>query len=94
MIWCVQRFQSRSHSQPGPEVPLTQSLSDWFTLQNYARESKALSEGYRLNVNGATDNRTFHLYGYVLAVNSAKTVKSLTLPKSVNAVVLSLTLSQ
>jgi hypothetical protein len=44
--------------------------------------------------NGATDNRTFYFYGYVLALNTAKTVKSLTLPKNVNAVVLSLTLSQ
>jgi hypothetical protein len=73
---------------------LAQSLSDWFTPQNYAGESKALTEAYRLNATGATDKRTFYLYGYGVAINPAKTVKSLTLPKNVNAVVLSLTLSQ
>ena len=77
----------------GTTSTLTQSLSDWFTPQNYTGESKALTEAYRLNSNGTTDNRTFYLYGYTFAINSAKTVKSLALPKNTNVVVLSLTLS-
>ena len=77
----------------GTTSTFTQSLSDWFTPQNYAGESKVLTEAYRLAPNGSTDNRTFYLYGYTFALNAAKTVKSLTLPKNTNVVVLALTLS-
>jgi hypothetical protein len=77
----------------GTTSTFTQSLSDWFTPQNYAGESKALTEAYRLNPNGTTDNRTFYVYGYTFAINSAKTVKSLALPKNTDVVVLALTLS-
>jgi hypothetical protein len=43
---------------------------------------------YRLNSSGAQDNRTFYLYGYSFALNSAKTAVSLKLPASRNVVVL------
>ena len=72
----------------GTTSSFTQSLSDWFTPQNYAGESKALTMAYRLAPSGATDNGTFYLYGYSFALNSAKTVKSLTLPNNRNVVVL------
>jgi hypothetical protein len=71
----------------------TQSLSDWNTPQNYAGETKALTEAYRLNPNGTPDDRTFYVYGYTFAINSAKTVKSLALPNNSDVVVLALTLS-
>jgi hypothetical protein len=77
----------------GTTTTLTQSLSDWFTPQSYAGESKAATEAYRLSASGATDNRTFYLYGYTLAINGSKTVQSLALPKNNNVVVLALTLS-
>ena len=72
----------------GTSTSFTQSLSDWFTPQNYPGESKALTMPYRLNLNGTLDNRTFYLYGYSFALNPAKTVASLTLPKTGNVVVL------
>jgi hypothetical protein len=72
----------------GTTTSVTQSLSDWYSPQNYAGEAKAATMAYRLNQNGTTDNRTFYLYGYSLAVNSAKTVKSITLPNNRNVVVL------
>jgi len=71
---------------------VTQSLSDWFTPQSYAGESIAQTEAYRISPNGTLDQRTFYLYGYTFALNSAKTVKSLTLPKNANVVVLGVTL--
>jgi hypothetical protein len=69
-----------------------QSLSDWYTPQKYSGESEAVTLPYRLIATGATDNRTFYLYGYSIAINDAKTVKSLTLPANRNVVVLAVTL--
>ncbi|MBV8143608.1 MAG: chitobiase/beta-hexosaminidase C-terminal domain-containing protein, partial [Gammaproteobacteria bacterium] len=76
----------------GTSASFTQSLSDWFAPQNYPGEVKALSMPYRLNPSGAVDNRTFYLYGYSFALNSAKTAVSLTLPGSRHVVVLAVDL--
>ena len=77
----------------GTTSSFTQSLSDWFTPQNYAGESQALAMPYRLVPSGATDNGPFYLYGYSFAINSAKTVKSITLPNNRNVVVLAVDLT-
>jgi hypothetical protein len=76
----------------GTTTTVTQSLSDWFTPQRYAGESTASTMSYRLTSTGAKDARTFYLYGYSLAINKAKTVKSITLPKNRNVVVLAIDL--
>jgi hypothetical protein len=76
----------------GTTTTFTQRLSDWFTPQSYAGESIAQTEAYRISPNGTLDQRTFYVYGYTFALNSAKTVKSLTLPKNANVVVLGVTL--
>jgi hypothetical protein len=70
----------------------TQSLSDWFTPQSYSGESVAMSMAYRDLSNGTTDPRTFSLYGYSFTLNSAKTVKSITLPNNANVKVVAVTL--
>jgi hypothetical protein len=72
----------------GSTTTITQSLSDWFTPVTYTGESIAKTMAYRLTATGATDNRTFYLYGYAFAINAAKTVKSLTLPANRSVVVL------
>ena len=77
----------------GTTTSFTQSLSDWHTPQNYAGESQAVSMAYRLTASGAEDNRPFYLYGYTFAVNSAKTVASITLPKNRDVVVLAVDVS-
>ena len=69
-----------------------QSLSDWYTPQNYAGESKAVTMGHRNDSDGTADNRTFYLYGYSFNLNSAKTVQSLRLPNDGNVVVLAVSL--
>jgi hypothetical protein len=43
---------------------------------------------YRVSATGATENGPFYLYGYSFALNSAKTVASMTLPNNRNVVVL------
>jgi hypothetical protein len=77
----------------GTTTRFTQSLSDWHTPQRYPGESQAVIMPYRIMPSGATDNRTFYLYGYSFAVNSAKTVKSITLPNNPNVVVLAIDVS-
>ena len=72
----------------GTSTSFTQSMSDWFTPQSYTGESQVLAMAYRLNSSGAEDNRTFYLYGYSFALNSAKTAVSLKLPASRNVMVL------
>ncbi len=74
----------------GTTTTITQSLSDWFTPQSYAGESTALSMAHRDTSSGTEDNRTFNLYGYSFAINSAKTLASVTLPNNRNVVVLAL----
>jgi hypothetical protein len=76
----------------GTSTSFTQSLSDWYTPQNYPGESQALTMPYRIAPSGALQNLTFYLYGYSFALNSAKTPVSLTLPKNRNVVVLAIDL--
>ncbi len=75
----------------GTTATFTQSLSDWFSPQNYSGESKAVTMAYRDLSNGTKDNQTFFVYGYTFALNSAKTVSSLTLPNDANVEVLAAT---
>jgi hypothetical protein len=71
----------------------TQSFSDWFTPQNYLRESNALTMAYRDLGDGTKDNRSFHLYGYAFQLDSSKRrVWNLTLPRNADVKVLALTL--
>ena len=70
----------------------TQDLSDWLFRQNYPGESIAAATSRRNNSNGSADNFTFNLYSYVFASNSAKTLKSITLPNNRNVVVLAISI--
>src|SRR6185369_10019205 len=47
----------------GTTQTFTQSVSDWYTPQNYSGESIAASTAYRDMSNGGTDNRTFDVFG-------------------------------
>ncbi len=72
----------------GTTTTIAQSLSDWFTPQSYAGESTAKTMTYRDTSTGGTSTGSPNLYGYSFAINSAKTVQSLTLPSNRNVVVL------
>ncbi len=77
----------------GTTSTFKQNLSDWFSPQNYAGESQALKMAYRIAPSGATSAGPVYLYGYSFALNSAKTVQSLTLPNNRNVVVLAVDVS-
>ena len=72
----------------GTTTTIKQNVSDWYSPQSYAGESIAVSMAYRINQYGVIDNHLADLYGYSFAIDSTKTVKSLTLPASRNIVVL------
>ena len=73
----------------GTTTTITQSLSDWWGApQNYTGESQVLKMPYLVTSTGATMNQVVYVYGYSFAINSAKTVKSLTLPANRNVMIL------
>ena len=76
----------------GSTATITQSLSDWFTPQNYPGEAKAVPMGYRNTSGGSKDNRAFYLYGYSFPLDSSKTLVSIRLPANPNVEVLALAL--
>jgi hypothetical protein len=76
----------------GTTAPFAQSLSDWYTPQTYPGESEAVAMAYRNFDDGTKDNRTFNLYSYRFAIDSGKTVQSVSLPNNPNVVVLAVTL--
>ena len=63
-------------------------MSDWLTPQSYPGESTALTLDHRIMHSGVASAGPYHLYGYSLNLNPAKTVRSLTLPASSDVVVL------
>ncbi|MGD0569050.1 MAG: hypothetical protein ABSA78_11640 [Candidatus Sulfotelmatobacter sp.] len=76
----------------GTSSKFTQSFSDWYTPQNFPRESEGVAMAYRNYENGTKDQRTFSLYAYRFPLNSAKVVQSITLPNDADVVVLAATL--
>lgn len=76
----------------GTSSQFTQSFSDWYTPQGYPNESEAVAMQYRNYQDGSKDNRTFNLYAYRFALNSAKVVQSITLPNDSHVAVLAATL--
>jgi hypothetical protein len=77
----------------GTSTSFKQNLSDWFTPQSYAGESVASTMTYRIASSGASSSGPCYLYGYSFAINSAKSVKSITLPNNRNVVVLAVAVS-
>jgi hypothetical protein len=70
----------------------TQSLSDWFRPQNYSGETIVSTMAYRIAPSGATSPGPCYLYGYTFALNSAKTIASITLPANSNVKVFAIDL--
>lgn len=72
----------------GSSSTVVQGMSDWATPQSYPGESTALTMDHRIEHSGTASEGPYHLYGYTLSLNPAKTVQSLTLPASGYVVVL------
>jgi hypothetical protein len=76
----------------GSSQTFTQSLSDWFRPQNYPGETIVSTMAYRISPSGASSPGPCYLYGYTFALNSAKTVASITLPANSNVKVFAIDL--
>jgi hypothetical protein len=72
----------------GTSSTIVQGMSDWLTPKSYPGESTALTMDHRIEHSGTASAGPYHLYGYTLNLNPAKTVQSLTLPASGYVVVL------
>lgn len=73
----------------GSTTKFTQSLSNWWgPPQHYTGESQVMQMPDLVTPTGATLQHAAYVYGYLFALNSSKTVESITLPKNRNVVVL------
>ncbi|MGO8671501.1 MAG: fibronectin type III domain-containing protein [Capsulimonadaceae bacterium] len=70
----------------------TQGISDWGTYSDNTGETVVSTLAYRDYDNGTIPATTTNLYGYTFALNSAKTVASITLPSNANVFVLGMSL--
>jgi len=77
----------------GTKTKFTQGISDWITPQHYSGESIALASTYADTSSGGRSIHIYNVYQYSLALNSAKTVKSLTMPANSDVELVSITLS-
>jgi fibronectin-binding autotransporter adhesin len=77
----------------GSTSTFTQSLSDWFTPQNYPGESIAAALPYRDLSTGGTGTGPFNVYGYTFDLDSSKTVASITLPNNGDVKILAIDLA-
>lgn len=77
----------------GSTSVFTQSLSDWFSPQNFPGETTAIKMAYRNNGVGAKSTAPLNLYSYSFPLDRTKTVTSVTLPNNGNVVVLSFAFS-
>jgi len=76
----------------GTSAQFVQSFSDWSSPQNFPGELEAIAMPYRNSANGTKEIGTFNLYAYEFALDSSKTVQSVTLPTNPDVVVLAATL--
>jgi len=73
----------------GTTTRITQSLSDWWgPSQDYPGETPLMQMDSLVGPTGASLGHVVYLYGYTLAIDGAKTVRSLTLPPNRNVVLL------
>src|ERR1700676_2231141 len=78
----------------GTSTRFTQSLSNWWgPPKNYPGESQVLEMAYLVTPTGGMLHHVVYVYGYTFAINSSKTVTSITLPHNRNVVVMAIDVS-
>ena len=80
------------HYSDGSTQSFVQSLSDWYTPGTFPGETIAATTAYRDGAGGGSGQGPFYMYTYSFALNSNKTVSSLTLPDNPDVVILAMTL--
>jgi hypothetical protein len=78
----------------GTRSTFGQNFSDWFSPQNFPRETVAVVMPYRDFSDGTMDNRPFNLYGYEFPLNTSKTVVSFSISNNRDVIILAATLTQ
>ena len=68
----------------------TQSFSDWGVFTNFSGQSIAATTTYRDTLTGGTSAGPYRIFGYSFALDSTKSLKSLTLPNNHNVVLLAI----
>ncbi|MGC9225301.1 MAG: glycoside hydrolase family 38 C-terminal domain-containing protein [Terracidiphilus sp.] len=76
----------------GNPSTFSQSLHDWSSSRNYQGESIAAELPYRATADGGQDSGPFYARAYSFALDSSRTVHSISLPANRNVVVLAVTL--
>ncbi len=78
----------------GSSTTFAQSFTDWYgTPTPNANEAEAIAMPYRNQPDGTKQQVQFNIYGYTLALDPAKTAKTLTLPKNRSVVILAASLA-
>jgi hypothetical protein len=77
----------------GTTTSVSQNISDWGGPQGYVNESVGVSTASRVNPSGALASGPWDLYGYIIPLNPAKQVSSVTTPNNRNVVVLAASLT-
>jgi len=73
----------------GSNLTLTQSFGDWFSSACVGTgEQAALVPAYRLMPSGASDNRSFYVCLYNIALDPTKVVSTLVLPNNRNIIIM------
>ena len=76
----------------GTSTSVTQGLTDWSSSPSLPGESLAVQMPYRLAGDGTIDSNPFYLNAYSIALDSAKEVRSISLPMNRNVLVFAMTL--
>jgi hypothetical protein len=76
----------------GSSAYFKQSFSDWGAAPTFPDESAALTVDHRSRYDTTRDDRKFYLNGYSFALDSSKTVTSITLPGNSNVSVFAIAL--
>jgi hypothetical protein len=76
----------------GTSSSYSQSLSDWAGPGHFTGERAAVSMPYRLTADGSKDARLFYADAYSFDLDSNKEVRSISLPRNRDVLVLALTL--
>jgi alpha-mannosidase len=76
----------------GSSSSFTQNMSDWASPRKFSGEHIAATLPSRLVSDGSKDSRAFYLFAYSFSLDSAKTVRSVSLPSNRDVLVFAATL--
>lgn len=82
------------HYTDGTSQIFTQSVSDGRRSHDFRGETPVATLAYRDNRNGGRERQSVQVYGYRLALNTTKTVASITLPNDRNVGILAMNLGK